>query len=75
MALISKDQLDMFEEQSFPEFITIQKIMKLEEQQNNLRRGMFKRWNEQEKKIETLSSHLNQLVGILSSFDKEENHE
>jgi len=55
MASLSIEQMDLFEGKLFPEFIHAEKIRALEEQQNNLRRGLFKRWNEQEKKIESLS--------------------
>ena len=44
------DQLDLSEGKLFPEFIQAEKIRLLEEKQETLRRGLFRRWNEQEKK-------------------------
>jgi hypothetical protein len=44
------EQMDLFEGKLFPEFIQAEKIRVLEQQQDTLRRGLFKRLKEQEKK-------------------------
>lgn len=67
MASLSIEQMDLFEGKLFPEFIQAEKIRALEQQQNTLRRGLFKRWNEQEKKIQSLSESLEKLVKLLET--------
>ena len=57
-------QLDLFDGFISAEFVHGEKIRRLEEQQNNLRKGIFRRWKEQEDKIQTLSG-LEQLFGPL----------
>lgn len=66
------DQLDLFEGKLFPEFIQAEKIRLLEEKQETLRRGLFRRWNEQEKKITTLSIQLTQVLDILGEQEVKE---
>lgn len=65
MAIIFEKQLDMFDGKVFPEFIQGEKIRHLEERQEALRKSLFGRWNEQEKKIKTLSESLATVLGIL----------
>jgi len=65
MEALSIEQMDLFEGKLFPEFIHAEKIRVLEEKQENLRRGLFKRWNDQEKKINTLTESLEKLVKLL----------
>ncbi len=65
MESISNKQLDMFEGKLFPEFSQGEKIRILEEKQENLRRGIFRRWNEQEGKIKILSESLSNVLNIL----------
>jgi hypothetical protein len=72
MGALLKEQLDLFEGQLFPEFVNSEKIRLLEESQNNLRRGLFKRWSEQEKKIDTLFSQVNSLISILSEVESKD---
>ena len=55
----------MFEGKLFPEFSQGEKIRILEEKQENLRRGIFRRWNEQEGKIKILSESLSNVLNIL----------
>jgi len=65
METISNNQLDMFEGRLFPEFVQSEKIRLLEERQETLRRGLFRRWNDQEKKIKTLTESLSNVLSIL----------
>lgn len=58
-------QLDMFSSEFDVEVDTSLRLSKLEEQQEKLRRGLFKRWGEQEKKIKTLHKEFQILTGIL----------
>jgi hypothetical protein len=62
---MSSQQLDLFEECLTVEWIHGEKIRKLEEQQTNLRKGIFGRWKEQEKKIQALSEYVSQILNIL----------
>lgn len=70
MASLLSEQMDLFEGMLFPEFIQAEKIRVLEEQHHNLRRGLFKRWNQQEKKITNLNEQLTKILDILE--EKEE---
>ncbi len=65
MSSLLQHQLDMFEGKLFPEFKQSEKIRILEEKQETLRRGLFRRWDEQEKKIQTLSEALSRVITIL----------
>jgi hypothetical protein len=58
-------QLDLFDGCLSVEWIHGEKIRKLEDQQNNLRKGLFRRWKEQEGKIQTLSESLSQVLKLL----------
>ena len=70
MASLLSEQMDLFEGMLFPEFIQAEKIRVLEEQHHSLRRGLFKRWNQQEKKITNLNEQLTKILDILE--EKEE---
>ena len=59
MASLLSEQMDLFEGMLFPEFIQAEK-----------RRGLFKRWNQQEKKITNLNEQLTKILDILE--EKEE---
>jgi len=72
MEALSIEQMDLFEGKLFPEFIHAEKIRVLEEKQETLRRGLFRRWNEQEKKITTLTTQLTQVLDILSQQEEKE---
>ncbi len=72
MEALSIEQLDLFEGKLFPEFIQAEKIRVLEEKQETLRRGLFRRWNDQEKKITTLTTQLTQVLDILSQQEDKE---
>lgn len=65
MEQLSLQQMDMFEGCISSEFIHGERIKKLEEQQNNLRRGIFRRWKEQEDKIQSLAQSLSQVLKLL----------
>ena len=58
-------QLDMFEELSFVERMEFQKIHEIEVQQSNLRKGLFRRYNEHSKRIQKLEEMLGELTIIL----------
>ncbi len=65
MEQVSIQQMDMFDGCITADFVHGEKIRKLEEQQNNLRKGIFRRWKEQEDKIQTLSESLTQVLNLL----------
>lgn len=65
MEQLSIQQLDMFDGPITADFLHGEKIRKLEEQQNNLRKGIFRRWKEQEDKIQSLSESLSQVLALL----------
>lgn len=65
MEQLDAQQTDMFEELVTPDFLHGEKIRKLETQQNNLRRGIFRRWKEQEDKIQKLSASFDQVLSLL----------
>lgn len=58
-------QLDLFDGVNFPFFSYNEKIRLIEEKQENLRKGLFRRWDQQEKKIKALSESLNQVLNLL----------
>jgi hypothetical protein len=59
------EQLDMFDGILFPESIQFKKIIDLEKRQENLRKGIFKRYGEQNKKIDSLYIILNEMLSII----------
>jgi len=59
------NQMDLFEGCVTVEWIHGEKIRKLEEQQSNLRKGLFRRWKEQEEKIQGLSNSISQVLQLL----------
>lgn len=59
------EQMDLFEGCLSVEWIHGEKIRKLEEQQNNLRKGIFRRWKEQEEKIQSLTDSFSQVLELL----------
>lgn len=65
MKLIANTKLDFFENKIFPESVQGEKIRLLEEKQEKLRRGLFKRWNTQEQKINALSENIYNILKIL----------
>ena len=65
MEQLEIEQLDLFDGFISAEFVQGEKIRKLEEQQNNLRKGIFRRWKEQEGKIQSLSESLSQVLHLL----------
>jgi len=65
MEQLEIQQLDLFDGFISAEFVHGEKIRKLEEQQNNLRKGIFRRWKEQEGKIQSLSESLAQVLALL----------
>jgi hypothetical protein len=67
MEKLETQQLDMFDGFISAEFVHGEKIRKLEEQQTNLRKGLFGRWKAQELKIQALSESLSQVLHILET--------
>jgi len=65
MEQLAIQQLDMFDGPITADFLHGEKIRRLEEQQNNLRKGIFRRWKEQEDKIQSLSDSLSQVLALL----------
>lgn len=70
MATKNYVQVDMFESTVF----SVEKewkLIELEEKQDKLRKGLFKRWKEQEEKIKKLSNEVRFLAGLLEgAIDK-----
>lgn len=68
MASLSADsgQLDMFEGVLTPDWIHGEKIKDLETKQHALRKALFKRWKEQENRIEKLSTSFDQLLKVMN---------
>lgn len=58
-------QLDFLEGKISPTWIQAEKMKILEEQQNKLRKSLFKRWDLQEKKIESLEKSLEELTQLI----------
>lgn len=59
------EQMDLFEGYLSVEWIHGEKIRKLEEQQATLRKGIFRRWKEQEEKIQGLSNSISRVLQLL----------
>lgn len=70
MESLSLEQLDLFDGKLFPEFIYAEKIRDIEENQTKLRKSLFGRWSEQEKKINTLTDQVGELLDILSKKEE-----
>lgn len=58
-------QLDMFEGLLTHESFQLERLLVLEGQQEKLRKGIFQRYGEQEKKIKKLSESVDHLLNIL----------
>lgn len=65
MKAVLNNQLDLFEGKISLEVIHGEKIRLLEEKQEKLRKGLFRRWNDQEEKIKEFSKTLSQLLVLL----------
>lgn len=65
MEKVDLEQMDLFEGFLNVDWIHGEKIRKLEEQQTNLRKGLFHRWKEQEEKIQSLSNSLSRVLQFL----------
>jgi len=72
--MLKESQLDMFNTKLFPEFYQAERIRQLEEQQDKLRKGLFRRWNDQEKKIKDIQQNLDNLLSLLETETKYEPH-
>jgi len=59
------EQMDLFEGPLCVEWIHGEKIRLLEQQQTNLRKGIFRRWKEQEEKIQGLSDSISKVLQLL----------
>lgn len=55
-------QMDMFDGLMSPGKIGFERIMRLEQRQENLRRGLFKRFGDHEKKINKISVLMEEIV-------------
>ena len=66
-------QLDMFEGLMTHESFQLEKLLILERQQENLRKGIFRRYGEQEKKIKQLSESVDHLINLLENKDEHVN--
>jgi len=58
-------QMDLFEGLLTPEGVNFEKILVLQEQQDNLRRGLFRRYGDHEKRINEISENMKLLLEIL----------
>ena len=67
MEKIKLEQMDLFDGALTIEWIHAEKIRKLEEQQSNLRKGLFRRWQEQEEKIQVLSDSISKVLQLLEA--------
>lgn len=63
------NQLDLFAQQSVEKSAEMEMLLHLEEQQDNLRRGLFRRYNEHQERIKTLEGMLMELVQILKYYE------
>lgn len=59
-------QLDMFDGNILPESEALAKVAKLEKQQDNLRKGLFKRYSEHENKFNELTYLMKRMIEVLS---------
>ncbi len=63
----NNQQLDMFEGLMTHESFQLERLLILEGQQDKLRKGIFQRYNEQEKKIKKLSESVDHLINLLET--------
>ena len=63
MALDSHYQMDFLEN-----FTHENRLISIEQKQESLRKGLFKRWKEQEEKIKHLHNEIQILTGILEGI-------
>lgn len=64
-------QIDMFEGLLTHESFQLEKLLILEGQQEKLRKGIFRRYGEQEKRIKKLSENVDQLINLLEKGKKD----
>ena len=60
--MLQEQQLDMFPNLHVLTHVHLQKILELEEQYHKLRKGIFKRYNDQEEAIKSLSAVLLKII-------------
>ncbi len=60
-------QLDMFEHKLSAETLNFEKIVLLEKSHHNLRKGLFRRYGEQENKINEMTVLMKKLLEILGT--------
>jgi len=65
-------QLDLFDTHSVEKSAEMEMLLHLEEQQDNLRRGIFRRYNEQQSRIRTLETLVFELAQILKYYEMKE---
>lgn len=66
---MKKEQLDLFETYSVEKSAEMEMLLDLESQQDNLRRGIFRRYNEHNERIRTLEQMVLDLVQILKYYE------
>ena len=64
-----KEQLDLFSAQSVEKSAEMEMLLDLESQQDNLRRGIFRRYHEHQERIKTLEGMVLELVQILKYYE------
>jgi len=67
-----KKQLDLFENQSVEKSAEMEMLLDLETQQDNLRRGIFRRYHEQHERIKKLETMVLELSQILKFYEMKE---
>ena len=67
-----KNQLDLFENQSVEKSAEMEMILDLETQQDNLRRGIFRRYHEQHERIKKLETMVLEITQILKFYEMKE---
>lgn len=69
MSVQQKDQLDLFSAQSVEKSAEMEMLLDLESQQDNLRRGIFRRYHEHNERLRTLETMVLDLVQILKYYE------
>lgn len=66
-----ESQLDFFSNQSVEKSAEMEMLLELESQQDNLRRGIFRRYHEHQERIKTLEGMVLELIQILKFYEAE----
>lgn len=66
---MNRKQLDLFDAQTVEKSVEMEMILHLEEQQDNLRKGIFRRYHEHHSRIKTLETMILELAQLIKFYE------